>query len=279
MMEITQTHAKSILSPAAGYIDAYDFTMSQSRGCANGCRFCYVPTLHFHRKLAGSWGENVAVKSNAMALLRHAGENGRLSGARIFWSPSTDPYQPYERGLDPSMRHAHQLLEVFCEFPPDLLVIQTRAPWVIDDLDLLRQLGIHVVVAISIPTNRDDVRKLFEPRCAPIQRRVDALGALHAAGIRTQASLAPLLPCDPDELAALVIPKSNWIVAQALKMSGGARTWSPALEILKADNLEGWLQGGGDVKSALGRLREVCGPLYHEGREGFSFPVTSASRS
>jgi DNA repair photolyase len=279
MIAVTSVSAKSILSRASGYIQAYDYTLSPSKGCGFGCTYCYVPTLFFTpRHLAHAWGEQVEIKANAPELLRRAGEQGKLAGARIYFSPNTDPYQPHERGLPAEQRITRRLLEAFCDYPPRTLVMQTRAPWVIEDLDLLERLGPRVVVAMSVTTDREDVRRIFEPRCASIRLRVEALATLHRAGIRTQGSLAPLLPCDPDALAALVDPHCDWVVAQAFQTCGpGARTWSPALRLVEAHGWQGWLEGGADVGQAMARLREIFGPRYHEGRDGFSFPATSRS--
>ncbi len=165
----------------------------------------------------------------------------------------------------------HQLLEVMCDYPPELLVVQTRSPLVTRDIELLERLGDRVVVAMTIPTNREDVRQAFEFRSPRIANRISALAELRASGIRTQASLAPLLPCDTDALAGIVAPHCDWVVAQALKLPGhGARTWEPALATLKERGWEGWVQGGVDVQAALETLRAYFGARYHEGREGFN---------
>lgn len=266
-MNLTEVTATSVLSAPSGYIGAYDYTLTPYLGCAFGCTYCYVPTMFYYRKLAPTWGQALAVKVNAPDLLLREARAGKLPGARIYCSPNTDPYVPQER----TYRITWRLLEVFCDYPPRLLVIQTRSPRVLDDLDLLTRLGSRLVVALSITTNREEMRRLFEPRCAPIQARVDALARLHQAGIQTQASLAPLLPCDAVELAELVDAHSDWVVVQTLKMRGpGAKTWKPALALLRERRLEGWLQGEPRVAEAMAALRTAFGPRYHEGQEGFS---------
>src|SRR4051812_20483025 len=99
MPTVTDYTAASILSPASGYIGAYDYTLSPYRGCSFGCSYCYVPTLVHHRRLAPTWGETVAAKTNAPELLLKAAQRGAVAGARIFCSPNTDPYVPQERAL------------------------------------------------------------------------------------------------------------------------------------------------------------------------------------
>jgi len=66
-----------------------------------------------------------------------------------------------------------------------------------------------VRVSFSITTNREDVRRLYEPLCAPFETRLEVVRALRGAGIETYATLAPLLPCDPEELARAALEASG----------------------------------------------------------------------
>ena len=43
------------------------------------------------------------------------------------------------------------------------------------------------------------MRKIFEPHCAPPEERWATIRELRAAGIAVTATLAPLLPCDPEK--------------------------------------------------------------------------------
>ncbi len=267
--------AKSILSPGSGYIGSYDYTVNPYTGCRFGCTYCYVPTIVYHAQDAPSWGLAVTPKDDAPELLLRAAKSGKLDGKTIFLSPSTDPYVPQEKPLEVIRR----LIEVFCAYPPRLLVVQTRSSLVCRDTDLFQRLGGKVVVGMSITTDRDDVRKTFEPRCEPIKTRVRALADLHDAGIVTQASLAPLLPCDPTALAELVSVHCNWAVTQALKMGQGARTWKPALNIVRAHGWQGWLEGGLEVAAAIQKLQELLRGRLHVGRAGFAYPTIAGPGS
>jgi uncharacterized Fe-S cluster-containing radical SAM superfamily protein len=252
----------------------YDYTITPYVGCAFGCTYCYVPTLYQFRREAASWGFSLRPKENAPALLLQAARKGRVAGRRIYLSPNTDPYVPQER----EYRITRRLLEIFCDYPPGLLVLQTRSPLMAErDLDLLARLGQRVVVALTIPTDRDAVRTIFEPRCPPIAARVRALQALHAQGIPTQASIAPLLPCDPPALADLLDGRCDWVVAQALKLGGpGARTFAPALALVRQHGYEAWLHGGAAAQQALALLRARFAPRYGEGQDGFDLAFLAA---
>src|ERR1019366_9479858 len=90
---------------------------------------------------------------------------------------------------------------------PRVFTIQTRGPLILRDLERLRTLSgiLKLRVSFSITTNREDVRRLYEPHCASFEDRLAVVRALRDAGIETYATLAPLLPCDPDLLAAAAI--------------------------------------------------------------------------
>ena len=111
-MNVREIEAKSILTPATGYIGAYDYVLNPFQGCQFGCSYCYVPMFVYFRRLAPSWGKEIFVKINAPHLLRREAVKGKLaSTTRIFISPSTDPYNPVER----SYRITRQCLEVLVE--------------------------------------------------------------------------------------------------------------------------------------------------------------------
>jgi DNA repair photolyase len=173
-------------------------------GCMIACPFCYViDRADFSRRLEGlpqlPWGHYLDVKVNAAEVLRREVESVRSGIVRM--SPIlTDPYQSAERRY----RITRQCLEVLVdtELVP---VVLTRAPRILDDLELLTRFR-RAVVGFSIPTDADEYRQIFEPHADPIEDRLTALRALHAAGIRTFAVIQPVLPMNVDALVDKVAP-------------------------------------------------------------------------
>ncbi len=202
MVTLTQAEARSILTPqkVGALGGSYSYTLNPYRGCAFGCSYCYAKGFTHDAVLESTWGGWVTAKRNAPELLYR--EAGRLAGARVFMSSATDPYQPAER----KHRLSRACLQVMLSMlpGPELIHIYTRSPYVLDDLDLLLALGERVEVAMSITTDDDSVRRLFEPHAPSIPRRLETLRALGDAGVRTRASVSPLLPSDPDRLARLI---------------------------------------------------------------------------
>jgi DNA repair photolyase len=275
-IQITDIEARSILTATRGFTSVeqpgsgFDYSLNPYRGCAFNCSYCYAPAFVFDAAARQSWGQWVAVKANAVDLLRAAGRRGKLRGKNIYMSTVTDPDQPIERKLELT----RACLEAMLDYPPRLLTVQTRSPLVARDLDLFKQMTPgRVAVCMSITTDDEAVRRIFEPACAPIGARLDAISTLRAAGIPTQASIAPLLPCDPERLATLLEPAVDWVVVSTFRDDGGngrkTRAW--AAELYHAHGYGSYLhEGDTHAEAAIETLRRVFGPKrVRVGKDGF----------
>ena len=60
-------------------------------------------------------------------------------------------------------------------------------------------------MSFSLTTNREEIRRLYEPLCAPMAERLHAMRELTRAGIETYTTLVPVLPCDPEALVDLAV--------------------------------------------------------------------------
>jgi DNA repair photolyase len=268
MPAIVEATARSILTKTGGFLDSFDYSLNPYRGCAFGCGYCYAASWVYDAAARERWGRWVQAKTNAAALLARAAQRGRLTGARIFMSSVTDPYQPAERRAGIT----RACLAVLAAQPPALLFVQTRSPIVMSDLDLLLRLGRRVLVGMSITTDREDVRRLLEPACAPIAARVAAIRALHEAGVPTIASVAPLLPCDPEGLAALLDGAVDRVVVSTFRDDGGSgsKTRPAAYALLHEHGwAPAWLAAGYE-QPVVAALRRRLGDVVTVGQEGFN---------
>ena len=212
------------------------------------------------------WGQFTTFKTNAAELVVR--ENGAKS---IYCSPVVDPYQPAEagRGL---MR---EVLAALIAAPPRVFTVQTRGPLVTRDIDLLTQLP-DARVSFSLTTNRDDVRRWYEPHCATLEERLAAMRTLRAAGLRVFATLAPILPCDPEVLAdaALAATDENIVGdpfhVRAIKRHG-ATTRAQAERVSVAHGFEMWHQPKfqGDAVERIGERVRAAGRQFAIGPQGF----------
>ncbi len=268
--------AKTILSRTSGFIARSGFThsLNPARNCVYGCTYCYVPTLRIHAGLKPvdwqRWGHHTTVKPNAAALLRKELRASQV----IYCSPLVDPYQPAEatEQLMPG------LLEVLCECPPAGFALQTRATLVLRDTDLLRSLAerTRLRISFSITTDCDDVRRLYEPHCEPVNERVEAIGALKEAGIPVHCTLAPILPCDPVKLAEIALNcTSRDVIADPLHTrhmkARGATTRLEALRVSEARGFREWHEAAfqNEILRAIRSRLASSGRVLGVGEAGF----------
>ena len=218
------------------------------------------------------WGQFTTFKSNAAELLRKSLRPEQI----VYCSPLVDPYQPAEERE--CMMPA--LLDGAADCPPRIFVIQTRGPSILRDLDLLTRLAARTKlrVSFSLTTNREAVRKLYEPHCATFDERLAAIRALRAAGIETYATLAPLLPCDPETLVNAALDATDRdIIGDPLHIRAtkrrGATTREAALEISRKHGHEQW-HSPEFQRELVERIREIvkkAGRRFAAGTEGFSW--------
>lgn len=241
--------ARSILSRTTGFIAEAGFThsLTPARNCTFGCTYCYVPTLGIYGGLKPEdwqrWGQFTTPKTNADILLRRELRDSFQKGQSIYCSPLVDPYQPAEAEVQMMPR----ILDELIANPPRVFAIQTRGVLILRDLDRLRALARRTTlrVSFSITTNRDDIRRLYEPHCASVAERLRAACDLLAAGIETFSTLAPLLPCDPEELARLAIEATGRnLIGDPLHIRAtkqhGATTREQAFRIAQHHGHENW---------------------------------------
>jgi DNA repair photolyase len=179
------------LTTASGYLQGYTHTLNPYVGCSFGCSYCYVrrmPIGLFRSEPWGSWVDNK--KGEPIQLQGELIKAKRKGSVAVFFSSATDPYQP----LEVSAKVTRSLLEIMVNEPPDFILLQTRSPLVVRDIDLLQQLKGRLRVSMTVETDREDVRRILTPSAPPLAARLKALRQLRDAGIDTQAAVSPILP-------------------------------------------------------------------------------------
>jgi DNA repair photolyase len=276
--EVFEAPARSILSTTTGFIAEAGFThsLTPARNCTFGCSYCYVPTMRIYGGLKQEdwlhWGQFTTFKSNAPQLLKRELREDQV----IYCSPLMDPYQPTE---DTELIMPRILNELLSR-PPKVFVIQTRGPLIMRDLaqlvDLSRRTTLRV--SFSITTNREAVRKLYEPHCATIDCRLKAIRELRRAGISTFATLAPILPCDPEELAHIALQATDQdIIGDPLHIRSvkprGATTREAAFAISERHGFSEWLdpEFQRDVVERIASAVHSAGRRFATGTEGFGW--------
>jgi DNA repair photolyase len=200
-------------------------------GCSHACRFCYVPsaaTIKQGPTLANygvkdadaEWGNYVLLRPwderKFLASLRAAestlSNQLKPDGNRaVIYCSTTDPYQVI-RHPDPVRQkefteHARLLVRRSLELIRDQSSINvrilTRSPLARADFDLFSSFGKRLVFGMSLPTLRNDLAKVYEPKAPAPSQRLATLRAAKNAGLYVYVAMAPTYPeCDEEDLRA-----------------------------------------------------------------------------
>ncbi len=187
---VSYTPTSQVIAKPTGFMDAYDYTLNPYSGCSFGCSYCYAAFFSRDTEKRDNWGYWVNVKQNAIEKMQNLRRS--LDGKLIYMSSVTDAYQPIERELELTRR----LLQVMAERHKPKLVVQTRSPLVTRDCDLFQQIernGGRVQVNVTITTDDEDIRRVFEPFCPSNPARLRAIEEVQRAGIETCITMTPLL--------------------------------------------------------------------------------------
>lgn len=261
----TDTRTLLVRQSRHSFVREIDFTMSPYSGCAFQCgggpqgdrNYCYVPDLLYGRaERLGGWGNYVEVRTRAVEVL--AASAARLKGATVFMSATTDPYQPVEA----EFRLTRALLEAILSRSIEIrwLLISTRSPLVLRDVDLLQEFDGRVEVGISVPSDREDVRRAVDPRNPPVRRRMETLRALRSAGIPVRLQVSPVMPATADfPRVASDLADWTWLDwlahgragGRALYESLGWREWLDPAHV--SSHAEGWRETLGEGRLGVGR--------------------------
>jgi DNA repair photolyase len=176
------------------------------------------------------WGTFVDVKSNAREVLQR--QLRRTTRGYVMISSVTDPYQPLEQQYGLTRRCLEVLLQN--QFSTGIL---TKSPLVLRDMDLLERFE-EIEVGITVTTEDEKIRNIFEPHAPPIDARVEALKKLHDRGIHTYAFIGPLLPQNPEALAKKISPHVDSVLIDRMNYP------SKTVNLYRRHNLAEWLDPG-----------------------------------
>jgi len=214
-LEFLHVTAKRILNhvPAGSRAPA-NWTINVYRGCSHSCSYCFARPTHEYLGFnsGDDFDRKIVVKINAVEKLRAELADPSWAREPVAMGTNTDPYQRAEA----KYRLTRGVLEALTEHGTPFSIL-TKSPLVTRDLDVITEAArtLDVSVNFSLGTLDERVWRLTEPGAPNPRRRVEAMARLSAAGIRTGALMAPILPGLSDR------PEQLREVVRAIEGAGG----------------------------------------------------------
>ena len=187
-----------------------DFSVNPYVGCTHACKYCYAS---FMKKFTGheeEWGTFLDVK-----FWNEIKNPQRYAGKSFFMSSVTDPYNPQEKIYE----RTREFLKAFQGVDINLS-LQTKSDLILRDLDLIKTFK-NVRVGFSINTLDENFKDDMD-NAVSIERRLEAMKILHAAGIRTTCFISPIFPGITDAVAIIDAAKNfcNLVWLENLNLRG-----------------------------------------------------------
>jgi DNA repair photolyase len=185
--------------------------MNLYRGCAHNCMYCDGRSERY--QVDGVFGEDVAVKTNAVEILRRElkpiGRHVKLKPGFIMLGGGVgDSYQPVEEKYQLTRR----TLQLLCEYRWPVHIL-TKATLVERDLDIIKRINQQnrAIASFSFSSTNDEISAIFEPHVPPPSERLKTLALFKKEGIACGMFLLPVIPfiTDTPEMIAETLRKAH----------------------------------------------------------------------
>jgi DNA repair photolyase len=185
MIQVIAAERKSaVLTPSSLACLARVPTVNLTAGCAHECRYCYA---RGYRTYPGEG--RVRFYENTLTRLQAELQRKRKKPAAVYFSPSSDPFQPIPEVLD-------MTFEVFKLLLNSGIGVAFLTKGVIPQRHR-RLLAAHAPLVrgrIGVVTLDPKIATAFEPHAPPPEARVAQAAELAAEKITVEARIDPILP-------------------------------------------------------------------------------------
>jgi len=203
---VKEIEAKSILRKHkkidSWFISRYG--MNLYRGCLHNCVYCDGRSYYVN----GEFGKNIAVKINAIEILRRElASLNHKNGFIMIGGGVGDAYQPAEE----KYKLAKKALQLISEHSLPVHIL-TKSTLIERDIDIIKESNekSKAIVSFSFSSVNKDISKIFEPNVASPEERLNTLALFKKEGISTGMFLLPVIP---------FITDSPELIEEAVKMA------------------------------------------------------------
>ena len=267
---VTVQQSRTIIAYNESPDIGFDRSINPYQGCEHGCVYCYARPSHAYHDLSPGldFETRLFAKPQAAKLLAAELAKTGYRCAPMALGTNTDPYQPIER----EWKITRSLLRLLadCEHP---FTIVTKSALVERDLDIIAPMAAKNMarVFVSVTTLDKALARALEPRAAAPHRRLQAIGALAAAGVPAGVMVAPVIPQLNDRDMEAILEAASaagasmagWVILRLpLEVSPLFRDWLDAHYPLRAKHVMSvvrQIHGGRDYDSTFGKRQRGAG--------------------
>ena len=198
----------AIYEPSGAAREYSPLALNYIKGCDHGCVYCYVPKM-MKRFDASYVHSEVYIKEeeSLMKEIIRSAKKFKNSEKQVFLSFLTDPYSHFNN----ETKLTRRVLEILLEYNIPVSILSKGGKNLLQDLDVFKMFGDNIQIGGSLTfTNNEDSLK-WEKNGALPNDRFETLKIMHDNGIRTWASMEPVIY--PDQSLEIMELTSNYIDA------------------------------------------------------------------
>jgi DNA repair photolyase len=180
----------AIYEPKGAAREYSPLALNYIKGCDHGCVYCYVPKM-MKRFNAGYVHSDVYIKEES-ALIKEVTASARKyrnSDKQVFLSFLTDPYSSFNH----KTKLTGRVLQILLDHNIPVSILSKGGLRILEDIDIIKAFGDNIQVGASLTFSslKDSIK--WEKGAAIPEERFEALKVLHENGIRTWASMEPVI--------------------------------------------------------------------------------------
>ena len=180
----------AIYEPTGAAREYSPLAINYIKGCDHGCVYCYVPKM-MKRFNANYVHSDVYIKEEKALLkeIESSAKKHRNSPKQVFMSFLTDPYSHFNN----KTKLTRRVLEILLHYQIPVSILSKGGYNVLQDIDIIKMFGENIQVGGSLTFTNDEDSLKWEKNGALPKERFGALKELHDYGVRTWASMEPVI--------------------------------------------------------------------------------------
>lgn len=180
----------AIYQPSGAAREYSPLALNYIKGCDHGCVYCYVPNM-MKRFNKGYVHSEVYMKEeqSLMKEIKLSAKKHENSEVQVFLSFLTDPYSHFNNETKLTAR----VLEILLEHNIPVSILSKGGKNLLQDIDLFKRFGDNIQIGGSLTFTSDEDSLKWEKNGALPKDRFETLKIMHENGIKTWASLEPVI--------------------------------------------------------------------------------------
>ena len=196
----------AIYEPQGAAREYSPLALNYIKGCDHGCVYCYVPKL-MKRFNSNYEHSDVYAKESAELIkeVEASAKKHRNSERQVFISFLTDPYSKFNK----KTKLTRRVLEILNHYNIPVSILSKGGYNILEDIDVIKKFGDNIQVGASLTFTDENQSKKWERGASLPLERVHSLELLHGEGIRTWASMEPVIY--PEQSLELMEVTSSYV--------------------------------------------------------------------